>query len=119
LTTARAIASASIWSDLPGSALAAPGGADPVGRHPHDPLTGRDQRLLEPTPDMPAVLDRPHPLVIQPARPAHRRQMARLLGLDLAGATMPPVPQSTAASAWVRLCLSAPITIICTVPFVG
>ena len=85
-------------------------------RHPHDPLTGRDQRLLEPARDVPAVLDRPHPLVIEPARPAHRGQMPRLLGPDLARAAHRPVPASTAASACVRLCVSAPITIICTVP---
>src|SRR5918992_5190884 len=42
---------------------------------------------------MPAVLDRPHPLVIQPARPAHRGQMALLLGPDLAGAASPARPR--------------------------
>src|ERR687895_387718 len=42
---------------------------------------------------MPAVRDRPHPLVIQPARPAHRGQMALLLGPDLAGAASPARPR--------------------------
>src|ERR671922_2117485 len=69
LTTARAIASASISSDLPGSR--------------------GEQRPLEPPRDVAAVLDRPHPLLIQTARPAHRGQMSRLLGLDLAAAADP------------------------------
>src|SRR5215207_7019096 len=70
-------------------ALPAPGGAHPARRYPYDPLAGREQRLLEPPRDVPAVLDRPHPLVIEPARPAHRGQMPRLLGLDLARAAHP------------------------------
>ena len=37
----------------------------------------------------PAVLDRPHPLLVQPARPAHRGQVSRLLGLGLALASHP------------------------------
>ena len=74
---------------LAGLALAAPRGAHPLRRHPHDPLAGRDQRLLEPARDVAAVLDRPHPLLVEPARPAHRGQMPRLLGLDLPGAAHP------------------------------
>jgi hypothetical protein len=74
-------------------ALPAPGGAHPVRRHPHDPLTSRDQRLLEVARDVPAVLDRPHPLVIQPARPPHGGQIPRLLGRDLAGAALSPGPR--------------------------
>src|ERR671911_2584842 len=69
-------------------ALAAAGCPHPVRRDAHDPLAGRDQRLLEPARDMPAVLDRPHPLVIESARPAQRGQMSRLLGLDLALAAL-------------------------------
>src|SRR5687767_4286131 len=74
-------------------ALPSPRGAHPVRRHAHDPLTGRDQHLLEPPRDVPAVLDRPHPLVIQPTRPAHRGQMPLLLRLDLAGAALPAGPR--------------------------
>jgi hypothetical protein len=77
-----------------------------VRRHPDHLLTGSDQRLLESTRDVPAVLDRPHALVIEPARPAHRGQMPQLVSLDLAlPAHAAPVPSSTAASACVRLCV--------------
>ena len=41
-------------------ALATAGGAHQLWRHAHDPLAGRDQRLLEPARDVAAVLDRPH-----------------------------------------------------------
>jgi hypothetical protein len=69
-------------------ALAAAGCPHPVRRDPHDPLAGRDQRLLEPARDVAAVFDCPHPLLVQPARPAQRGQVARLLGLDLALAAL-------------------------------
>jgi hypothetical protein len=64
-----------------------------VRRHPHDPLTGRDQRLLEPARDVPAVVDRPHTLIIEPASPAHRGQIPLLNGLDLAGAALSARPR--------------------------
>ena len=57
--------------------LATPRLADPVRRDAHNSLASGDQRLLKPAGDMPAVLDRPHPLVIQAARPLHRRRDAR------------------------------------------
>jgi hypothetical protein len=69
-------------------ALPTPGGAHPVRCDTHDPLAGRDQRLLEPARDVATVLDRPDPLLIEPARPAQRGQVARLLGLDLALAAL-------------------------------
>ena len=53
-------------------------------RDPHDPLAGRDQRLLEPLGDVPAVLDRPHTIVIQVTRPADRGQMSGIVSCDLA-----------------------------------
>jgi hypothetical protein len=74
-------------------ALAPPGGAHPVRCHPHDPLPGPGQRRFEPARNVPAVLDRPHPLIIQPARPAHRSQIPRLLGPDLASAALPARPR--------------------------
>jgi hypothetical protein len=74
---------------LAGLALPTPGGAHPVRRHPDHPLTGGDQRLFEPTRDVPAVLDRPHALVIELARPPHRGQIPQLLSLDL---TLPAHP---------------------------
>ena len=58
-------------------------------RHPDHPLAGGEQRLLKPPRDVAAVLDRPHSLLVQPARPAHRGQVSRLLGLDLALAADP------------------------------
>jgi hypothetical protein len=54
-----------------------------VRRDPHDPLAGGQQRLLEPPRDVPAVLDRPHALLIQATGPADRGEMARLVGLEL------------------------------------
>ena len=58
-------------------ALALAGSAHPMRRHAHDPLARGQQRLLKAPRDMPAVLDRPHAIVIQPAGPAHRGQMPR------------------------------------------
>ena len=60
--------------------------AHPVRRHPHNPLARRQQRLLEPARTRPAVLDRPHALLVKLARPAHRGKVPRLLRLDLAAA---------------------------------
>ena len=51
--------------------------------HAHDPLAGSQQCLLEPARDLPAVLDRPHPLLIEPARPFDRGQVPRLVSIDL------------------------------------
>jgi hypothetical protein len=65
-------------------ALALARGAHPLRRDPHDPLAGRDQRLLEPLGDVPAVLDRPHTIVIQTTCPADRGQMSGIVGCDLA-----------------------------------
>jgi hypothetical protein len=71
---------------LPRLALPAPGGAHPVRRDAHDPLAGCQQRLLEPARDLPAVLDRPHPLLIEPARPFDPSQVSRLVRVDLTSA---------------------------------
>jgi hypothetical protein len=38
---------------------------------------------IEPARDLPAVLDRPHPLIIEPARPFDRGQVPRLVSVDL------------------------------------
>ena len=57
-----------------------------MGGNPDDPLARGQQRLLKPTRDMPAVLDRPHAFVIQAASPAHFREVPRLVGLDLPAA---------------------------------
>jgi hypothetical protein len=96
-------------------ALPLPRRAHPVRCHANDAHTGGDQRVLKAPGDMPAVLDRPHPLVIQPrahftaARcPASSASISRLPRTR-------PVPSSTAASACLYLCVSVPITIIQTV----
>ena len=64
-------------------ALALARGAHPMRRHPHDPLAGGHQRLLKAPRHVPAILDRPHAIVIQAARPANRGQMPRIIGIDL------------------------------------
>jgi hypothetical protein len=89
-----------------------------VRSDPHDLLAGGQQSLLKPPRDKAAILDRPHPLLIQASGPADRGKIPRLISFDLPLATDSPVPSSTAASACEPLCVSAPITIICTVPFV-
>jgi riboflavin biosynthesis pyrimidine reductase len=68
---------------LAGLTLPTPRRAHPVRRHPHHSLASGDQSLLKPPRDMPAVLNCPHPLVIEPARPLHRREMPRFVSLDL------------------------------------
>jgi hypothetical protein len=64
-------------------------GAHPMRRDAHDPLAGGQQRLLEPARDVPAILDRPHPLLIQAARPPDRGEMPRIIRLDLPAAADP------------------------------
>jgi hypothetical protein len=91
----------------------------PLWGHAHDPLAGGQQRLLEPARDLPTVLDRPHALIIEPARPFDRGQVPRLVRVDLTMTANLARPSSTAESACVRLCVSVPITIICIVPSFG
>jgi hypothetical protein len=100
-------------------ALALAGGAHPVRSNPDHALARRQQRLLKAPRDMPAVLDRPHPLLVEASRPPHRRQMPRLIGLDLPLATNPAGSLDHRRQRVGALCVSAPITIICTVPWFG
>ena len=65
-------------------------GAHSVRRHPDDPLARCQQRLLKPARTRAAVLDRPHPLLIELSRPPHRSQVPRLVSLDLAAAAHLP-----------------------------
>ncbi len=74
---------------LPRLTLPAPGGAHPLGCDAHDPFAGGQQRLLQPAGDLPAILDRPHPLIIEPARPFDRGQVPRLVRVNLTSATDP------------------------------
>ena len=75
-----------------------------------------DQEALEAPRHMPAVLDRPHPLLIQAASPGQEggvpggRGHHGLAALELA------VAASTAAAVCCRLCGSEPITIMCLGP---
>ena len=55
-------------------------------RHAHDPLARGQQRLLKPPRTRPAVLDRPHPPVIQATSPPDRGQMTGIVSLDLPAA---------------------------------
>jgi hypothetical protein len=59
-----------------------PRGRERVVSGEGSPRAGQ-QGLLEPPRDLPAVLDRPHPLLIEPARPLDRGQVPRLVRVDL------------------------------------
>jgi hypothetical protein len=73
-------------------ALPLPRRAHPMRRHPDDPLAGGQQRLLKPARDMPAILERPHPILIQTPSPTDRREMPRIVSFDL------PAPANPARS---------------------
>ena len=60
--------------------------------------------------------ERPDALLIEAARPPGRGQVPGSSALISRWPRTRPVPASTAASACDPLCVSAPITIICTVP---
>ena len=74
-----------------------------------------NQRLLEPTRYVAAVLDRPHALVVELACPAQHGELPRLFGLDLASAALAARPCVDCRERVRALVRSAPITIICTV----
>lgn len=99
LTTARATAGASIWSDFPSWPFPSTGDAHHPRRDTHDLLAGAQQSLLQSPGDMPAVLDRPHTLLIQLASPTQRLEMTQLIRLIWRSPTISPVPFRTAASA--------------------
>ena len=80
-SAARATAIASMLSDLPRSRARRRESAISFVVHAHDPLAARDQKPLEGARDVPAVLQRPHPLAAEPARPRNKRGEA--LGADL------------------------------------
>jgi hypothetical protein len=61
-------------------------GAHPPRRDADDPLADSQQRPLKAPRNRAAVLDRPHPLVVQAPGPADRGQMPRIVGLDLPAA---------------------------------
>ena len=91
------------------------------GAHAHDPLAAREQEALERAGDVPAVLDRPHPLAAEAARPdaaasSNERRLAAHRPLAEQRGRSPRRPRATVCE---RLCVSAPITIIRTVPSLG
>jgi hypothetical protein len=53
-------------------------------RDSHDPLAGGYERLLQAPRDVPAILDRPHAIIVKASRPAHCGEMSGSVGLDLA-----------------------------------
>ena len=102
---------------LPGLARDLAGLAGHRGRHADHPLASGDQRGLQARGDVPAVLDRPHPLLIAAQRrTAEHRALQRRWPGSRAGLASTPVCPSTATRVWLRLWVSAPITIMCCVP---
>src|SRR5581483_7970997 len=57
-------------------------------RHPHQPLTGSNQRLLQTARDVPTVLDRPQPLLAQRASPLDQLRIDRAACLGEAAAKL-------------------------------
>ena len=120
-SAARAIATASIESDLPRSRADAARAGHELRRDAHDALAAREQEPLQRAGDVPAVLDRPHPLARRAPR-AQRSSSSKLAACAPAPSARrarAPVAASTAAHVCERLCVSAPITIIRTVPSFG
>ena len=94
------------------AAAAALAGHQP-GRDPDDALAADEQEPLERARDVPAVLDRPHPLVAQAARPLQRRgKAARRRPRPSARRAARRCAAATAAIVCERLCMSAPSTIM-------
>ena len=91
-SAARAIARASIASDLPRSRPARRASPISFGGDPHHPLATREQEALQRARDVPAVLERPHPLGVQLARPDEHMLDARRARRDrpLAGTARSP-----------------------------
>ena len=73
---------------------------------------------LERARDVPAVLQRPHPIAAETARPPqHLVKPARRRPLTVLSSSTSPVAAATAATVCELLCMSAPSTIISSVPF--
>ena len=97
---------------LPRLALALPGATHPTRRHPDDPLTDGQQRPLKAPGHMPAIVDRPHPVLIHATSPPNRRQMPRIISLDLPASAHPAGPHIHRRQRMRAPCVSAPTTII-------
>ena len=86
-------------------------------RDANDALAAREQEPLQRARDVPAVLKRPDPLAADAARPAQQlTERARRRARPSRRRARRPVAASTAATVCERLWVSAPITIISTVP---
>ena len=96
---------------LPDLAFAMAGGAHQLRCNAQHALTSSHKCALEALGDVPAVLDCPRDLLAEFVRPAQSFEVTLLGGGDLARRA-PALCASTAARAWVRLWVSAPITII-------
>src|SRR5580698_2400545 len=68
---------------LPRLTFATPRLAHHLRRDTNNALTRSDQRLLKTPGEMPAILDRPHPLPIELPRPTQRSTMPGLITPDL------------------------------------
>ena len=112
-SAARAIAIASIGSDLPRSREARRRPAISCGAQAHDPLAAVDQKPLQAARHVPAVLDRPHPLCIQRSRPLQQLAEAAVRAGTRRCARAPRAERvDRDRTVCVRLCVSAPITIM-------
>jgi hypothetical protein len=77
-----------------------------------------DQEALEGAGHVPAVLDRPHPLGVELPRPPRQLAEAATARRPISSPRAAAMYPSTTPQACVFLCVSVPITIICTVPSV-
>jgi hypothetical protein len=100
-------------------ARALPRAGHQLRRNANHALAALEQEPLQRPRDMPAILKRPHPLATDAARPAHSSPNERGAAATVTSPSARPVASSTAASVCERLWVSAPITIISTVPLSG
>ena len=80
--------------------------------HAHHALAALDQKPLERARDVPAVLQRPHPLAAEAARPDQQRGEPLAPTWTVCSPSSSPVAAATAAIVCERLWVSAPSTII-------
>ena len=93
---------------LPARSAGAPFRRHQLRRHPHNVFRGLEQLPLEPAGELPTVLERPQPLLAEPARPDNQ-----LLACDRRRLLVSIRPASSTATAVTDcLCTSTPITII-------
>ena len=107
-------------SDLPRSRAELARAGHQLRRHPHNPLATREQKALQRPGHVPAVLDRPHPLARPRRGPiATDPRTTAAWPSPCARPARDRSPRRPRATVCERLCVSAPITIIRTVPSLG